>query len=234
SPRSGGRKWHPSGVAFFGLALGDPAEAVAEVVHLLADGLAAGQLGLAVALLADQLPADLGGRQPGVQPLAGEGRVSLALAVDEGADVGQQAGQVPFGTLAAASGEGIDATDAAGQLMQPFADGAPVPAQLALGAALAIDPQQLDGSGKEQPPVCPTQGFGCLPQVVLDRLGQFHNYALRGGAKSILWDDYFPGSALLGGRGVRLSQPLSAYPGRRPPIPATNASLRLPGECSPI
>src|SRR5262249_52801824 len=138
--------------------------------------------------------------QPGVQPLRLEGRVSLALAIDDGLDVAQQIGQVVFGAFASAQAEGIDAADAAAQLVHAFADRPPIPAQLALRPPLPIRPETAYRPRHEQPPICSSQRCRRFLQVVLDLSIQFHENVLPA-QDAILWDTYFSGTALRQGRG---------------------------------
>ena len=94
-------------------------------MDLATDGLSRGQLLVGIALLRDQLFPNRGGGQACVQPLRLERGVGLALAIDEGFDVGEQRGQVFFGALAATQAKGIEATDAAGPFVHPFATNEP-------------------------------------------------------------------------------------------------------------
>jgi len=75
-------------IFFLGLALGHGLGVVPQRVQLRPDRLDAGQRRVAVAFLRDQLAADLAGAQPGVEPGGPEGRVGLALAADDGFQVG--------------------------------------------------------------------------------------------------------------------------------------------------
>jgi hypothetical protein len=138
---------------FFWLALLDLAEVVAELMDLAADGLVTGQFLVGVALLRDQLGPDRCDGQPRVQPLSLEGRVGLALPIDDGLDVAEQIGEVFFGAFASAQAKSIDAADARGQLVHPFANSHPVPAQFALGPLLPSGAEHPNRACHEETPV---------------------------------------------------------------------------------
>lgn len=81
-------------------------------MQFAADGFLGGELVVGVAFLGNELFADGLGREPGVEPLGSEGRIGLALGVHQGADVGQEVGQVLLAALTTAAGEGIQTDDA--------------------------------------------------------------------------------------------------------------------------
>ena len=74
------------------------------------------------------------------------------MPIDDGLDVVEQLGEVFFGAFAAAPSKGIDAADAAGQFVHPFADGHAVPTQLALGPPLPIGTEYSYRSCHEETP----------------------------------------------------------------------------------
>jgi len=121
-------------------------------MDLATDGLGTGQLLLGVALLQDQLFPDRCGGQPRVQPSRLERRVSLALVIHEGFDVGEQLGEVLFGAFAPTQAKGIYAADAGGKFAHPLADGHPVPPQFALGLPLPMRAEPTDRSCQEEAP----------------------------------------------------------------------------------
>jgi len=84
----------------------------------------------------------------------------LALAVDEGLDVGEQLGEVFVGAFASAQAEGIKAADARRQFVHPFADGAPIPPQFAFGPPLPIRAEATDRSCHEETPIRTAQRLG--------------------------------------------------------------------------
>ena len=104
-----------------------------------------------VALGGDQLASDLGGTDPGEEPVGLELGVGLALAIGDGPDVIEESGQVLLGGLAAAAVEGIDAGHAGAEFVHPLADGLPAPAEMCLGPALSAPSHGLDGLGHEEP-----------------------------------------------------------------------------------
>ena len=71
-----------------GQAFGDLLGKVAQVVELGGDRLHGGQLLRRVAMLSDELTPDFSGTQPGVQTRRAKLGVCLALAIDEGLDIG--------------------------------------------------------------------------------------------------------------------------------------------------
>src|SRR6516162_1945357 len=117
---------------------------IPQLVQLVVDGADRRHLAGRVPLLLNQLLADGGSTEPGIEALRLEPRVGLALAVHDGSDVIQQVRQPLFGPQSASEREGVEANDAALQLMQPLADGVPVPAQLTLGTPLAAPAKELD------------------------------------------------------------------------------------------
>jgi hypothetical protein len=127
---------------------------VAQIVDPATDGLGTGQHLIGITLVHDQLFPDLGGGQPGVQALRLERWVGLALPIDDRLDVVEQLGEVFFGTLAAAPTKGIDAADAAGQFVHPFADGHPIPPQFTLSPPLPLRAEEANCSRHEQTPIC--------------------------------------------------------------------------------
>jgi hypothetical protein len=126
---------------------------VAQLVKLAPDSLFHGQLLIGVAFVQDQLFPNRGGGQARVQPLRLERWVGLALAIDEGLDVGEQLRKVFFSALASAQAEGIKAADARRQFVHPFADGHPIPAQFAFGSPLPIRAEATDRSCHEETPI---------------------------------------------------------------------------------
>jgi hypothetical protein len=83
------------------------------------------------------LAPDFRSTQPGIETRRAQLGVGLALAINESADSPKQGGEMVFGALSPAGREGIETPEATFQLMRAFADGAPVLAQVAFGAALA-------------------------------------------------------------------------------------------------
>jgi len=149
---------------FLGAALRHLGEAVAQEVELGVDRLLGGQLGVGVAPGGDQLAADLGGADAGEEPPGLELGVGLALAVGDGPNVVQEAGQVLLGGFAAAAMEGVDAGHAGAQLVHPLADRLPVPAEMGLGPDLSASPHRADGLGHEEPSPAPLEGLGGVDQ----------------------------------------------------------------------
>jgi len=147
-----------------GAALGHLGEAVAQEVELGVDRLLGGQLLVGVALRRDQLLADLGGTDASEEPLGLELGVGLALAIGDGLDVVEQVGQVVLHGPTPAGGEGIEASQAAVQLVPPLADGDPAPAEMFLGPALSAWPQGFDGLGHEDPSLMAFEGLGRIDE----------------------------------------------------------------------
>jgi hypothetical protein len=76
-----------------------------------------------IALAADQLRADFGGRRPAIQACGLEGRIGLELVVDEIANIVQKAGESDLDRLASPCGEIVEAGDAGVEFMQALAHG---------------------------------------------------------------------------------------------------------------
>src|SRR5207244_3445225 len=106
-------------------------------VELRIDRLRGGQLVVGVALLGDQLLADLGGADAGEESVGLELGIGLTLAIDDGLEIVEQTGQVFFHGPTPPSGEGIEASPAADQLVHPLAEGDPAPAEMFLGPTLS-------------------------------------------------------------------------------------------------
>jgi hypothetical protein len=147
-------------------------------VHLAADRFRAGEAGIVVALLQDELAADLGGAEAGEQPLRVEGGVGLALAVDQGADVVEQAGETLLNAPASPAGEGVEAANATVKFVHGLANGDAAPTEFTLSAALAAGAEDTHGASHEEAAVEATQAGRCLSQVVLDGVSEFHEDAL--------------------------------------------------------
>ena len=79
-----------------GLSLGDFLGEVAQPVQLGADGLGGRQLSISVAFLGHALAPDLGSPQAGVEAGRVELGISLALAIDNGGNIGEEVGQMDF------------------------------------------------------------------------------------------------------------------------------------------
>src|SRR4051812_32618579 len=105
----------------FGHLLGE----VAQRIELGSNGLGSGQLSVSVAFLGDQLPTDLGGAEARVEAVGAELGVGLALAFNNGSDIGEQGGEMVFGALATPRGEVVLNGDATLEFVGAFAnDGA--------------------------------------------------------------------------------------------------------------
>jgi hypothetical protein len=152
---------------------------IAQIVDLAPDRLGTGQHRIGIALLHDQLFPDLGSGQPGVQASRLERGVGLALPIDDSLDVVKQLGEVFFGAFAATQTKSIEAADAAGQFVHPFADSYPIPPQFTLGAPLSMQAEEADRSRHEQTPIHTSQRVGRRLQVFLDRSCKFHENVLR-------------------------------------------------------
>jgi len=143
-------------------------------VQLRPDRLHGGQRRVGVAFLGDQPTAHFHGGQPGIQPPGAELRISLALAVNERRDVGEQGGQAVLRPLAAPQGEGVDDGDAARQLAGTLADRPPVPPEFALGPPLPTRPQLPRRPRHEHAAGAAAEGPRGLNEQRLMPVGQFH------------------------------------------------------------
>jgi hypothetical protein len=88
--------------------------------------------------------------------------VGLALAVDDGAYIGQEIGEMLCHTLPPTQVKGSDTAHATGEFAHAFAHGHPPPPQFACGALLPTRPQCFDGTCHKQ-----------APGTALERLGSF-------------------------------------------------------------
>jgi hypothetical protein len=86
--------------------------------------------------------ADGGRRQSGVEALASERRVGLALGIDDGPDVLQELGEVFLAAFPTSGGEGIDLRTSGVEFAEPLANGDAVPAQLLFDLSLSADPKR--------------------------------------------------------------------------------------------
>jgi hypothetical protein len=89
------------------------------------------------------LAPDFGGTEAGIQPRGAELGVSLALAVDNGGDIGKQIGEVVFGTLAAARSEVVRDGDAAFEFARSFTNDDAAPAKIPFRLPLPPGPSSL-------------------------------------------------------------------------------------------
>jgi len=124
--------------------------------------------------LGDELAADFRRAQPGIQARRTKLWVGLALAIDDGGDIGEQARQVVFRTLAPTGRKGIKAPKTALQFMQAFAERPTVPTQFAFCLPLAAWSQFFDRSCREEPARATLQGLGRVHEQCLERIGQLH------------------------------------------------------------
>ena len=109
---------------------------VAQGMAFCRQGLDGGPCVIRVAFLRAKLASDFGGAQPGRQPGHTKLRVSLALAIDDRFDIGQQGGQEVFCTLTATGREGIQTRETTLQLMGTLPESHPAPAQCTFCAPL--------------------------------------------------------------------------------------------------
>src|SRR5262249_12980863 len=161
---------------FLGTALGHLAQAEAQGIQLETDRLPTRELLLGVALALDQLPADLGGRQPAIQPGGLERRVGLAMVLGDGPDVVEQVGQVEFGRLAPPAGGGVPAGNAGAGCVLGLAHGVAAPTEAALGLALA-DRQVGDRTRHKAPPGSAGEGVSRFANERGHLRTQFHRAA---------------------------------------------------------
>jgi hypothetical protein len=129
-------------------------------------------------LLLNQLLANDGGTEAGIQALRPEARVGLALTVHDGFDVRQQVRQPLFCPQSPSLGKGIETNDAALQFVHPFADRDSVPAQFVLRTPLTAPAQELHGSSHKEAAVTAVERGRRLEQVALDGFRKLHGAAL--------------------------------------------------------
>jgi signal transduction histidine kinase len=150
--------------------------------------------------LGDQLAAHLGSRQPRVETRGAKLRVGLALSIHDGREIAQQVGQVLFTALATTQAEAVNAGQSLFHLLCPFADGLPIPAQLAFGQPLTAFAQGLHRARHEHAPRAPLEVLGCVPQQCFDLLRQFQQGSSKKsflGAVYHLWDNLVFASPLV-------------------------------------
>jgi hypothetical protein len=147
---------------------------VPEGIEFAGDRLHRGECLSRVAFLGDELAADFRRAQTGIQARRTKLGVGLALAIDNSGEIGEQARQVVFRTLAPTGRKGIKAPKTALQFMQAFAEGPTVPTQFAFRLPLAAWSQFFDRSCHEKPASAPLQGLGRVNEQGLERIGQLH------------------------------------------------------------
>jgi hypothetical protein len=97
------------------------------------------------------LAPDLGGTDPGEQPVGLEVGIGLAVGIGDVPDVVEQIRQAFLGPLAAPAGGGVGAGQAAIQFVGALADRLPAPAEMFLSPPLPTPTDRPDGLGHEQP-----------------------------------------------------------------------------------
>src|SRR4030095_7254892 len=122
---------------FLGLTLGDLFGIVTQGVEFRCERLYGGHCSVRVSFLHDELTADFGGTQSGIEPRRAKLRVGLTLAIDDGFDIGEEGGQVIFCALATTGRTGIETPDPALQLMAALADSHTAPAEFTFCAPLS-------------------------------------------------------------------------------------------------
>src|SRR5262249_43595008 len=110
-----------------------------------------GQYSVRVAFLHDELTANFGGTQSGIEPRRAKLRVGLTLAIYDGFDIGEEGGQVIFCTLATTGRKGIETPEPALQLIAAFADSHTAPAEFAFCAPLPTYAQFFDRTRHTEP-----------------------------------------------------------------------------------
>ncbi len=149
-------------------------------MNLAAERLHAGQAVWIDPAAKSDLAAHLSRRQARVEAGGGEGRVRLTLAVHDSADVLKEAGKALLGAEPTTHVEGIEAADTGVELVEGFAEGEAVPAQLAFGPTLASGSEEADGARHEVAAVKATEGGGRVAKVLPDGFSEFHgNVSLR-------------------------------------------------------
>jgi hypothetical protein len=123
------------------------------------DGLHSGECIIRVAFLGDQLASDFRGAQASIEAPRAKLGVSLALAINQGLDIGEQGGPMVFHALPATGRKGIQTGEAAFQLMGAFADRHAAPAEVAFRTPLAPWPQFLDRPGHKEPASAAFEGL---------------------------------------------------------------------------
>jgi hypothetical protein len=156
------------------LTLGYLLRVIAKSVEFCCNGLHGGQGLIGVALVRDELATDFRGAQARIEPVCAELGVRLALAIDNGLEIGQQMGQVIFRALAATEGEGIEAGEPTCQLAHAFADGHAAPRKLTFRAPLATRAQLFDGTGHKQPTSTALEGLGRIDKQRLEGVCELH------------------------------------------------------------
>jgi hypothetical protein len=143
-----------------GAALGHLGETVAQQVQFGVDGLLGGQLGIGVAFGGDQLASDLGGTDPGEEPIGLKLGIGLTLTVGDAADIFEESSEMFLGGLATSAVEGIHAGHAGPQLVRPLADRLPTLAQILLGPALSTPADRSDSLRHEDSLLATLESLG--------------------------------------------------------------------------
>ena len=147
---------------------------VPQGIEFAGDRLHHGECLIRVAFLGDELAADFRRAQTSIQARRTKLWVGLALAIDDGGDIGEQARQMVFRPLASTGRKGIKASKTALQFMQAFAECPTVPTQFAFRLPLAAWSQFFDRSCHEEPARATLQGLGRVNEQCLERIGQLH------------------------------------------------------------
>ena len=147
---------------------------VPQGIEFAGDRLHRGECLIRVAFLGDELAADFRRAQTRIQARRTKLWVGLALAIDDGGEIGEQVWQVVFRPLAPTGCKGIKAPKTAVQFMQAFAECPPVPPQFAFRLPLAAWSQFFDRACHEESASAPLQGLGRVHEQCLERIGPLH------------------------------------------------------------
>jgi hypothetical protein len=101
----------------------------------------------------------------------------LALRVDQRLYVSKQVRQVVFGTFATAQCEAIHTLEAMFAFIQCFAQGLPIPSQVAFGLRLTTATEFANGAGHKAPAFVSFERLRGLDQPSTSAIGEFEHAA---------------------------------------------------------
>ncbi len=128
----------------------------------------------AAALLLDELASDFGSTESRVKARGAKRGISLALLLNDRLDILQEMRQVVFSRFTTSGRDVILDRLASLKFSGGFADGAAIPAQFALGQALAASPESFYDFGHEQASGAAFEILGGVDEEGFHLVVEFH------------------------------------------------------------
>jgi hypothetical protein len=132
------------------------------------------EVGVGIALLGHQLPADLGRAEPRIPAVRAELGIGLTLAVDNGLDLRAEVGQMIFSPLASTRGDVVLQGAPTLKFAGALPNGNAAPAAFPFRASLPPWPEFFDRAGHKEPAGTPFERLGRVDKERCERVGEVH------------------------------------------------------------